>query len=162
MAANGLPVETISRINASGKGLIHNGWVDQRRILQHPSTGWFLTHAGWNSISESLAQGVPLICWPMSHGDQFMNAALLSTREEPLAFELLQIRMNEARGPPRRGGEAIQGDIEAVKREMKDVLSKAKGTEGKVLRENAETIAVQLKEERDGKAKRVVQELAEI
>ena len=57
MAANGLSVETISRINASGQGLIQNGWVDQRRILQHSSTGWFLTHAGWNSISESLAQG---------------------------------------------------------------------------------------------------------
>ena len=162
MASNGLPAETISSINASGKDLIHSGWADQRGILQHPSTGWFLTHAGWNSISESLAQGVPLICWPMSHGDQFMNAALLSTRDEPLAFELLQIRMNEARGPPRRGGEAIQGDVEAVKREMKDILTKAMGAAGTVLRKNAEIISVKLREERDGRAQEVVKDLAGI
>ncbi|PMD38695.1 glycosyltransferase family 1 protein [Hyaloscypha variabilis F] len=162
MAANGLPAETISRINSSGKSFIHNGWIDQRGILQHPSTGWFLTHAGWNSISESLAQGVPLICWPMSHGDQFMNAALLSTRDEPLAFELLQIRMNEARGPPRRGGGPIKGDLEDVKKEMRDVLTKANGAEGAVLRKNAENLAVELREERYGRADVVIRELAEI
>jgi hypothetical protein len=161
-AANSFPAEAISRINASGKGLIPNGWVDQRGILQHPSTGWFLTHAGWNSISESLAQGVPMICWPMSHGDQFMDAALLSTREEPVAFELLQIRMNEARGPPRRGGERIKGDVEDVKKEMKDVLEKARGAEGLELRKHAQSLALRLRNERDGIAEEVIRELAEI
>jgi hypothetical protein len=48
-------------------------------------------HGGWNSISKSLAQGVPIICWPMSHGDQFTDAVVLSSGEEPLAFELLQV-----------------------------------------------------------------------
>ena len=91
-----------------------------------------------------------------------MNAALLSTRGEPLAFELLQIRMNEARGPPRRGSGAIKGDIGAVRREMKDVMAKAKGAEGTVLRKNTERIAIKLREERDSGAEGFVKDLAEI
>jgi hypothetical protein len=162
MAKDHLPSDTISRINQSGAGLIHCGWADQRGILQHPSMGWFLTHAGWNSISESLAQGVPLICWPMSHSDQFMNAALLSTRDEPIAFELLQTRMGEARGPPRRGGGEITGEIREVGKEMEDVLSKARGTEGAILRKNAESIAIKLRDERDGRADWAIRELAEV
>ena len=161
-AKNGLSADTISRINSSGKGLIHNSWIDQRGVLQHPSTGWFLTHGGFNSISESLAQGVPMICWPMSHGDQFMDAAMLSTRDEPVAFELLQTRMFEARGPPGRGGGVIKGEVEDVKREMRDVLTKARGKEGEVVRKNVEAMAKLLREERDGRADAVIKELAEI
>jgi hypothetical protein len=98
----------------------------------------------------------------MSHGDQFMNAALLSTRDEPLAFELMQIRMNEARGPPRRGGGAISGHIEDVEKEMRDILIKTRGVEGAVLRKNVDNLTVKLREERDGRADVVIRELAEI
>ncbi|PIA37045.1 hypothetical protein AQUCO_03100060v1 [Aquilegia coerulea] len=58
------------------KGLIVSGWVDQRRILGHRSTGGFLSHCGWNSVLESLSIGVPILAWPMM-AEQSLNAKLV-------------------------------------------------------------------------------------
>ncbi|MCJ1438144.1 hypothetical protein MMC27_007531 [Xylographa pallens] len=160
LASNAVPADVIERVNRSGKGLICNTWVDQQAVLQHPALGWFLSHGGWNSISESLAQGVPLIVWPLSQSDQAINAAMLSTRERPVAFELLQIRQGSARGPPMRGGPPIVGDDASLEAELRDVVSKVRGDEGALLRRNAEALAVQLREERDGRADAVVRQLA--
>uniref|UniRef100_A0A175YHL6 Tudor domain-containing protein n=1 Tax=Daucus carota subsp. sativus TaxID=79200 RepID=A0A175YHL6_DAUCS len=40
--------------NKNGKGLILKGWAPQLLILQHPSTGGFLTHCGSNSVMEAV------------------------------------------------------------------------------------------------------------
>lgn len=91
LAGNALPKEIVERVHSSGKALIQNSWVDQQAILQHPAVGWFLTHGGWNSIAEGLAQGIPLIVWPLTQSDQAINAAMLSTCDRPVAFELMQV-----------------------------------------------------------------------
>ncbi|KAF2296178.1 hypothetical protein GH714_036516 [Hevea brasiliensis] len=48
-------------------------WAPQKEVLAHPAIGGFWTHNGWNSTLESICEGVPMICHPIS-GDQKVNA----------------------------------------------------------------------------------------
>lgn len=55
------------------RGLVLPNWAPQAQILRHGSTGGFLTHCGWNSVLESVVNGVPLVAWPL-YAEQKMNA----------------------------------------------------------------------------------------
>nr|XP_048319524.1 7-deoxyloganetic acid glucosyltransferase-like [Ziziphus jujuba var. spinosa] len=52
-------------------------WAPQEKVQAHSSIGGFLTHRGWNSISESVMARVPLICY-LDRNDQNINSQLLS------------------------------------------------------------------------------------
>ncbi|CAH1445732.1 unnamed protein product [Lactuca virosa] len=60
-----------------GRGLVVRGWAPQTEILGHVATGGFMTHCGWNSCTESILRGVPMVTWPM-HSDQPRNAFLIT------------------------------------------------------------------------------------
>ncbi|XP_021808890.1 flavonoid 3-O-glucosyltransferase-like [Prunus avium] len=47
-------------------------WAPQVQVLGHASVGVFVTHAGWNSVMESISGGVPMICRPF-FGDHTLN-----------------------------------------------------------------------------------------
>ncbi|KAF7803733.1 7-deoxyloganetin glucosyltransferase-like [Senna tora] len=56
-------------------------WCDQEKVLNHHSIGGFLTHCGWNSLTESVCAGVPMACWPF-RGDQPINCRYACTKWE--------------------------------------------------------------------------------
>ena len=71
--------QLIEKVNSSGLGMLTT-WSPQQFILNHPvlypyfylswfytynktilqATGWFVTHGGFNGVTESLGSGVPL------------------------------------------------------------------------------------------------------
>ncbi|KZV27399.1 anthocyanidin 3-O-glucosyltransferase-like [Dorcoceras hygrometricum] len=51
-------------------------WAPQVRVLAHSSVGVFVTHGGWNSVLESVCNGVPMICRPF-FGDQKLNGRMI-------------------------------------------------------------------------------------
>ncbi|KAG8390060.1 hypothetical protein BUALT_Bualt01G0044100 [Buddleja alternifolia] len=53
------------------------GWVPQHEVLHHPAIGAFFTHSGWNSTLESIAIGLPMLCWSY-FADQTTNSRYVS------------------------------------------------------------------------------------
>ncbi|KAL1215503.1 UDP-glycosyltransferase 72C1 [Cardamine amara subsp. amara] len=102
-------------------GLVVRTWAPQEEILAHESTGGFVTHCGWNSVLESIVNGVPMVAWPL-YSEQKMNAWMIS--------EELKIasRVNVADGIVKK--EEI---VEMVKRVMDE-------EEGKEIRKNVKEL----------------------
>ncbi|KAI3952085.1 hypothetical protein MKW92_049123 [Papaver armeniacum] len=111
-----LPKGFLDRTRKSG--LVISKWAPQVEILNHPSTGGFLTHCGWNSILESIVHGVPLIAWPL-FAEQTMTAVLL-TDDVKVAL----------RPKPMEGGIIGRDEICKVVKGLMD------GEEGKRVRSN--------------------------
>ncbi|EIN06253.1 UDP-Glycosyltransferase/glycogen phosphorylase [Punctularia strigosozonata HHB-11173 SS5] len=139
-----VPDEVLNKVTESGLGVIAH-WSPQQYILSHPATGWFVTHAGMNSALESLAAGIPMICWDFA-ADQPMIAANLS-RGLNVAYHLLEVRNGRtATKPAYRTGKAPEGSISSIKREVADVVEQMRGPDGATKRQNVERICEELAE----------------
>lgn len=63
-------------MNKGKRGILVKNWAPQMEILSHKAIAVFLSHCGWNSIMESLGQGVPVIGWPLA-AEQAYNSKML-------------------------------------------------------------------------------------
>ncbi|CAN4124410.1 unnamed protein product [Withania somnifera] len=87
-----LPEGFLERTKSRG---IVCGWAPQVDILAHKATGAFVSHCGWNSTTESVWHGVPIVTWPL-YAEQHINAFQL-VRDLEIAVELtLDYRMHES------------------------------------------------------------------
>ncbi|MCO5567462.1 hypothetical protein L7F22_021153 [Adiantum nelumboides] len=72
--------------NSHGRGFVV-GWAPQVKVLAHPSVAGFVTHCGWNSIIESIAHGVPMLCWPYFADQPFNARCIVEEWKLGLEFE---------------------------------------------------------------------------
>jgi hypothetical protein len=121
-------------------------------------------------VTESLTRGIPLIVWP-SGAEQPVNAAFLSTGQNPVAIELFQvgtpfalmawprpynlmapsqIRTGPQLAPSLRGGPTITGTVEDATKEFREVFDAARGKRGEALKANALRMARAIREARTG------------
>ncbi|KAL7203341.1 hypothetical protein ACSBR2_016600 [Camellia fascicularis] len=78
-----VPIEFTDRTLERGR--VSFGWAPQREILEHPSIGGSLFHAGWGSVIETLQFGHSMVVLPLII-DQGLNARLMV--EKGLAIEV--------------------------------------------------------------------------
>jgi len=134
-----LSEQQTEKIKSSGLGML-TAWSPQDFILNHPATGWFVTHGGFNSVTESLGSGIPLICWPFA-ADQ-PPAAAHATENLNVAFELFQVRTGNGLKPLARNGITPEGTREAVGIELRQTIDLCRSEKGQELRSNAEKFKV--------------------
>ncbi|CDO75271.1 Glycosyltransferase Family 1 protein [Trametes cinnabarina] len=120
--------DTAKKLDACATAFVSK-WVPQQAALAHPATAWCITHAGHNGVFECIGANVPMILWPID-ADQPANAIHLSDNLN-VAYELIEVRNGTGLGPIYRTGQHPSGTLEAVAAEIRDVLVRAFGEDGK-------------------------------
>uniref|UniRef100_A0ACD5VTP6 Uncharacterized protein n=1 Tax=Avena sativa TaxID=4498 RepID=A0ACD5VTP6_AVESA len=99
----------LTAATSCGRGKVV-AWCRQARVLAHGAVGCFVTHCGWNSTSEALAAGVPVVACPR-WSDQSMNAKFLVDvyrvgvrGPTPVTRESLRLSIEEVMGGPEAAG----------------------------------------------------------
>ncbi|GMH13499.1 hypothetical protein Nepgr_015340 [Nepenthes gracilis] len=68
-----LPEGFLEKAGGNGKVVQYS---PQEQVLAHPAVACFVTHCGWNSSTEALTSGMPVVAFPQ-WGDQVTNAKFL-------------------------------------------------------------------------------------
>ncbi|XP_035657917.1 UDP-glucuronosyltransferase 2C1-like isoform X1 [Branchiostoma floridae] len=69
-------------------------WVPQSDLLAHPKTKAFVSHCGYNGVSEAMYHGVPLIGMPL-FGDQHDNIARVEARGMAVTLDIHSVTSEE-------------------------------------------------------------------
>lgn len=101
-------------------------WAPQLRVLSHPAVAGFITHCGWNSTMEAIANGVPMLCWPY-FADQYLNAKFI-TEEWKIG---LRFQAEKSSTGISGGGVVTRCEVERVVRALME------GQEGEIAKKNA-------------------------
>jgi UDP:flavonoid glycosyltransferase YjiC (YdhE family) len=113
-----LPQRFLEEVGDKGR-IVH--WSPQEKVLEHPSIACFMTHCGWNSTMEALANGVPLVAFPQ-WGDQVTNAKFL--------VDVFKVGIRMCRGEA-EGRIVLRDEIERCLR------ASTSGTEAAEMKKNA-------------------------
>ncbi|KAL0925724.1 hypothetical protein M5K25_004091 [Dendrobium thyrsiflorum] len=92
----------------SGKGKVVE-WCSQVKVLGHKAVGCFVTHGGWNSTSEALVSGVPMVMLP-----QWIEQATNASVGIGLRVEAGEDKVVDA-GELSRGLDVVMGEGERAK-----------------------------------------------
>ncbi|XWS50432.1 hypothetical protein CRYUN_Cryun12cG0087200 [Craigia yunnanensis] len=97
----------------SDRGLVVKAWAPQVAILSHASVGGFVTHCGWNSVLESICEGVPMLALPVNESEIGLVGAeevenrireLMETEEGKSVRDRAMAKRNEAVAALSEGG----------------------------------------------------------
>ncbi|XP_010257383.1 PREDICTED: UDP-glycosyltransferase 92A1 [Nelumbo nucifera] len=146
-----LPEGFEKRIKAQNRGLLVRKWAPQVDILSHRSTSAFLSHCGWNSVTESLSHGVPIIGWPIA-ADQFYNTKFLEEEvgvcvevsrgnECEVRSEHIRSVIESVMGSETKGAE-MRRKARVVKELIKDAIRYEEGYKGSSVKALDEFIAM--------------------
>ncbi|KAJ7263480.1 hypothetical protein C8J57DRAFT_1629583, partial [Mycena rebaudengoi] len=128
-----------AKVKASGLGML-TPWCPQQFILNHAAIGLFMTHGGHGGVSESLASGMPMVCWPFE-GDQ-PEAALHLAHTLNVAFHLIEIRTGKGK-LPLLSGKVPQGTRAAVGAEFRSLIDDFRGSVGEEKKRSAQRMKVE-------------------
>ncbi|XXG67916.1 hypothetical protein AAC387_Pa06g1149 [Persea americana] len=119
--AEWLPERLEERVAERKQGLLVRQWAPQLEILAHESTGAFFSHCGWNSVLESLSQGIPLMGWAIA-ADQFYNSKVLE-EEVGVCVEIARGNSTEIdKGHVKEVIEMVMGETENGKKMRRKAL----------------------------------------
>ncbi|RCV13155.1 hypothetical protein SETIT_2G324700v2 [Setaria italica] len=109
------------------RGLVWPKWAPQKDIIAHPAVSGFVTHCGWNSVLESLWNGVPLAPWPLFAEQHLKAFELVSVMGVAVAMEVDRKRGNfvEAAELERAVRSLMGGSEEGRKARVKAAEAKA-------------------------------------
>jgi hypothetical protein len=73
--SHGQLLENDTQSESQSEGMVVD-WCNQLEVLSHPAVGCFVSHCGWNSATEAMASGVPIVGVPNMY-DQPTNMYLV-------------------------------------------------------------------------------------